>query len=785
MPTIASNILNNYPGVAIRFNPATGETLYVSGLYKDLILANLKTKDDIRISDLRSLIINEDQKKVTEITEENIQNQNNWNIEYRIEQNNNIYWLREQAQFNTSKKIPVIDLFIHDVTDFKIQNKKLKTDLTNANKSADLKNEFFASMSHEIRTPMNAVMGMAQILAKTQMDFEQKQYLGTIVNASHSLVQIINDILDVSKLDAGKIELINEETDLEKLCLDVCHLLTMHAEEKQIQLYLDYTPTNKNNVFTDSGRIRQILINLIGNALKFTKKGHVVLKVELTSVDNSQSYKFSVTDTGIGIPKDSQKHVFEAFSQADATISKQFGGTGLGLKICQKIVSLMNGEIGLESEPDKGSTFWFSLPLSHAKETLENKIDLSGKQCLLVDNDHKSLDIMSRILQQASATTTSVNESEDVLALLTSDERKFDYIIIDKNLTGLHGLKLASLIKKDKRYLDIPIILLTPISIKESKTQLFTSGINTYLKKPVSPSLLLNSLELSKNCKNQTEVTYVSNDNIRLDYKESKASFSGKALIVDDIEINQFILNALLSQLGLVADFANNGLEALDKLNNNNYDLIFMDCRMPIMDGYEATEKIRLLKNEKSKTPIIALTANTGERDKQECFDAGMDDFLSKPYTEKEVETILQTWIDKENIETSDISEDITGEFDNPVMDLQQFEAMKVTLDEEFTTFCTDLPDKFKAFHQDINNALIDGNMSIVHEKSQTLKGLSALIGATHVSELAMALERASNEKSLESANLALSKLDRAISEFQTFILENINPEMSDSVILF
>jgi len=782
MTSLCKKMVDNYPGIAVRYNAHTGKVLLIGGLYKDIFLSNYKSDANLVISDIRASIIKLDKKSVIESTEAHVNNQDNWNIEYRVKYQNKTVWLREQAQVDLEKKTPVVDLYISDVTEFKNKHKKLEKELTTATKSADLKNEFFASMSHEIRTPMNAVMGMAQILAKTQMDFEQEQYLDTIVNASHSLVQIINDILDVSKLEAGRIDLLEEEVDLEKLCLDVCHLLSMRAEEKQIKLYLDFKPTKRHRVVSDSGRIRQILINLIGNAIKFTEKGYVILSVEYDCTDSN--YKLSVTDTGIGIPKKAQKSVFEAFSQADATISKQFGGTGLGLQICKKLVSLMNGDLGIESEVNKGSTFWFSLPLQPLDE-LKTTETIEGTQCLLVDNDTVNLNIMENILCQAEAKVTRINDSEDVLALLTNSDNHYDHIIIDKDLAGLDGLKLASLIKKDKRYLNVPIILLTPISTKENKHKLFESGINAYLTKPLSPSILINAIVTSNNSENQTEAHYISNKSNNTDQEGKHFHFTGKALIADDLEVNQFILNSMLAQLGIVADFANNGLEALNKVKQNDYDLVFMDCRMPVMDGFEATQQIKALSDNKSDIPIIALTANAGERDKQQCYDAGMDGFLSKPYTETEIIDIITTWLSKDKIEIQhDVKETIV-ENKSKALDLTQLDAIRQTLGDEFDTFAEGISDKFKVYDDDISAALMEGNMGVVHEKSHALKGLSALIGAIEVSKLAKNLEQAGIEKDLETANLNLSKLKPAIAEFHTEILHSINPDMADSVILF
>jgi len=782
----SQSLLDNYPGLAIRIDPNSGDVLFIGGLYKTLLLGGLKKAENVTLAQIRSAIIKSDQKKVLETCKKRIADGENWNIEYRVKKNADTIWLREQAQFGKQQDKPVIDLFIHDVTLFKNQHKKLKNEIAEVNKSSGIKNEFFASMSHEIRTPMNAVMGMAQILAKTQMDADQKQYLSTIVNASNALVQIINDILDVSKLEAGKFELLEEEVDLERLCLDVCHLLVIRSDEKQIALNLNFRPVENKIVHGDGGRIRQILINLIGNAIKFTETGSVTLVVELESVNNINHYRFSVKDTGIGIPEEAQQNVFNAFSQVDASITKNFGGTGLGLQICQKLVSLMKGNIGLESELNKGSTFWFSIPMESFDEPPTSYIDFNKKHCLLVDNEPMSFEITKNILESTNLVVTGIKDSEDVLALLTDDKVKLNLIVLKKNLPGLDGLKLAELIKKDKRYSEVPVILLSPLTMKENRKQLMDHGINIYLTPPLTPSLLKIALHALTTIREKIEAVYISSKIIdQMDEDQQQYYFKGAVLIADDVEVNQFILNSMLSQFGIVSDFANNGLEALEKVKKNHYDLVFMDCRMPIMDGFEATEKIRKLSNSKAKIPVIALTANAGKSDEQACLQAGMDGFMTKPYTENEIFRVIKKWIARDEVDSSVISapEEIMPE--RVEIDMTQFQAIQASLGEKFPEFASALPDKFKSYQEDIYAALKDGDLTAAGEKAHAFKGIAALIGAVYTSELAQTIESAAEEKDLESINIALSKLNAAIERAESIILENLHPDLSESVILF
>lgn len=780
------DLIDNFPGIALRVDINTDKVLQIEGLYKSNMLDELAETKHLTLSKLRKLIFSADQKRITGKINQHIKNKENWNIEYRVNQKDKQIWLREQGQCSTQNGIPIVDLFIHDITWFKEKNAKLQKKMSLASKTADIKNEFFASMSHEIRTPMNAVMGMAQILAKTKVDFEQKQYLDTIISASDALVQIINDILDVSKLEAGKFDLLCEEQDLEVICLEVCNLLSIRAEEKQINLFLDFTLKEKKRVVVDGGRLRQILINLIGNAIKFTDQGDVTLVVELTSDKNEDLYSFSIKDTGIGISEKAQKSLFSAYSQADNTISKDFGGTGLGLQICQKLVEAMSGKIGIDSQLNKGSTFWFSIPLESVKEEQGTILNFNEKECLLIDSHPKSLAITKEVLDDSNLVVTSMSDPEEVLAYMTTTEKHFNLIVIQKKLLGLDGLRLVELIKKDKRYSYIPIVLLAPVGLEINRKELKKIGVNVYLTNPFSPTSLKKALHSLDSIQRKKEAIYISNKNIHsLEQENARYYANVSVLIADDVEVNRFILNSMLSKIGIVADFAENGLEALEKVKTNHYDLIFMDCRMPVMDGFEATKKIKSLESNKSKIPVIALTANAGQSDQQACHKAGMDDFMAKPYSETQLGDVIDTWIDSGKLQEKPANTAPVETDEKEEINLTQFNTLKSTMADEFFDFINSMPTKFSHYKSEIAGHLKDADYDSVHEKAHALKGLSALVGGVHISELAQSLEDAGKNKDIELATITLSKLTSANTRFESLIAHNLNLEYDKPVLIF
>ena len=789
MNNIDKNVLEHYPGITLRFDPKSKAVSYFEGAKKASLFPDILNSNTLSLNDFRKYIVNDKKSFVENQTQSGIKNSENWCIEYQVELQNKKIWLREQSYLSQEgeNSAPVIGLFIDEITQEKIEKQHFIDEIDKANESANSKNEFFASMSHEIRTPMNAVMGMAQILGKTVLDVEQKQYVNTIMSSSNALVQVINDILDFSKIEAGKIDLLKEEVDLEFLCLEICHLLSSRAHEKHLKIYLNYQVQTCKDVLVDKGRLRQILINLIGNAIKFTETGYVELLVEshAQAAASEREFKFSIKDTGIGISETAKNNLFKAYAQADGSISQRFGGTGLGLQISQHLISLMGGSISVDSKEGEGSNFWFVLPMQAREDSSDRQ--LAGKSCLLVGEDLYNNKMITEIMQRVSANVDVAATSDDAYKYLDGD-KVYDVFVVDYFGDKSEMMRLFRHIKSQPRHKNAASIMLTNMGAQENQFDLFEAGVDVYIPKPVSPNLVYKAIDASNNKPpNICKSLYISNENYSQDeFSEThELRANGKVLIAEDVEVNQVILKSMLTQIGLETEIVCNGAEAVDKLKSNSYDLVFMDCRMPVMDGFEATSKIRDMGIAHEQLTIVALTANAGESDKQSCLDAGMNDFLSKPYTEKDLLDIVAKWIETESIEK--IVEDGTkaGMVENEILDYVQFDCIKASLEDEFSNFALDITDKFIIYQQDIIDALKTADMGQVSEKAHSLAGVAAMIGAKQVCEIAKSIEEAGDEKDLEKSILGLSKLDAAISKTHSMIIICLNPEIEKSLLLF
>lgn len=770
-------------GAVAVFDTVAGRfLLFAGGLTKTIARSAAPSKFD----DLRVHVLSEDRAEVDAAVADGLITGKGWNLEYRITTPAGPRWIREEASLFDAA--PAATRCVHlQFTDITAERRRIETLETQLR----LRNEFFASMSHEIRTPMNGVMGMAQVLAKTRLDSEQRQYVTTIIESSKALVTIVNDILDLSKMEAGKLELSPEPMDLEKTAFDVCQLLASRASEKHLELILNYRQVFPKRIVADSGRLRQVLINLLGNAIKFTERGHVLLTVECERLSSdSATFLFKVSDTGVGIPKDACARLFKSYGQASAAVASKFGGTGLGLQISRQLVELMGGAIGVDSRPGEGSTFWFRLTLPIVPETQGiTVVDLTGKTGVVVDNSAVNRDILAQYLKDAGADVVLVAEAEDALALMSATAL-YDFAILDKNLRGVDGVKLAHLIKHSDTRKMLPVLLLTSVIERTDSAALRKAGVNAYLPKPVSCNLLYRALHtlLHTDLSGKESVFIASDDLVAHDHRINKGlKIRGRALVAEDVEINQMVLNALLSHAGLVVDFANNGREALAKWSKDDYDLIFMDCRMPEMDGYETARAIRQAVDGKTDVPIIALTANSSEDERRKCRDAGMDDFLAKPFTEAALMKTLQRWLQPTpgQDESAELTHyEVTAEHAQ-ALDVEQFNKLKSLMRDKFQDFAATVGTRFSERVESIGAALREGKMAHVHEVAHSLKGIAGMIGARQVQELAQGLELAGQDEDLAKASLDLVRLQQAVREARKLIQEQLNGELDRQVILF
>jgi two-component system, sensor histidine kinase and response regulator len=501
-----------------------------------------------------------------------------------------------------------------------------------ARKASAAKSEFLANMSHEIRTPMNAIIGMAELLNETDLTSRQRHYVSMFQSAGENLLNIINDILDISKVEAGHLELEQTGFNLSELVVSTCDIISERAMNKGIEFRITNGKDLPEYVIGDPARIRQVLVNLVGNAIKFTKKGSITVKFELvetrpgdfTTDPPTAVVRFSVIDTGIGIPENKIPIIFDNFTQSSSSTTREYGGTGLGLAISKRLVTLMGGEISVTSREGEGSCFTFTVPLDVAEApdpgSRNEPADIKGANILVVDDNAANREILRETLSSAGALVTEADNGLtgiEIFERARSMGNPFELIVLDGRLPDITGSEVAERVRQDK-LLNTACLLLSSDPQKEDFTIFRELGLPTPLVKPVKRQALLEAVSLALAAKRTPG---------------GSPNEKRTILIAEDNPDNQVLISAFLSESPHEVDMAVNGSEAVEKFTNRNYDLVLMDIQMPIMDGYEATRRIRSYEKEENavRTPILALTAHATTEERQKCLDAGCDGHLTKP----------------------------------------------------------------------------------------------------------------------------------------------------------
>lgn len=558
--------------------------------------------------------------------------------------------------FDDEGKPAVLLGILEDVTQRIEAEEELRQARDKAEEASHAKSDFLANMSHEIRTPMNAILGMSNFLLESKLNPDQKECARAIKTSGDTLLSIINDIIDISKIEAGKLVLEKVNFDFYETLHEVTGLYAYQAREKGIELIMEIDPALPRFLVGDSVRIKQVIANLISNALKFTSRGHVLLRAKKGKGD---SIDFTVEDTGIGIAKNKQNKIFEKFSQAEESTTRKFGGTGLGLAIVTQLIEIMGGSISVESEEGVGSKFKFNLIMKEGqqKEALPLEKGINKLRILVIDDYKMTRELISTLLERSGLANDQASSAEEALELIHKDNKKYDACIIDYALGGMNGIKFIEEVRKQKHFDQMALIMVSGAMEKKPYDELKAKGLDGFLAKPFRSDQIISAIKITTDNRrnNVTDAPFITRHNATKSFNPDGLDSKGvykqytdkKILAVDDTKMNMMVIKRVLKKFGVKISTAENGIEAVDAVKKQVFDAIFMDCQMPEMDGFQATMEIRKFEKEKGRSavPIIALTADAMVGDREKCLGFGMNDYINKPFKESDIAQALNIWV--------------------------------------------------------------------------------------------------------------------------------------------
>ncbi|MEW4487621.1 response regulator [Thalassoglobus sp. JC818] len=690
-------------------------------------------------------------------------------------------WPDREDTWVSTTKMPLRDSAGEVVGTFGISRditelKKTQDELQQARDSADLaskaKSDFLANMSHEIRTPMNAIIGMTELLLDTSLDRSQREYLKIVQESGESLLSLLNDILDFSKIEAGHLELDRRSFDLHQSIGNTLRSLALRAHAKGIELAYSIDPKIPMALIGDVGRLRQVIVNLVGNAIKFTSEGEVVLTIEaVESTQDLITLQISVRDTGIGIPEDKQALVFDEFQQADSSTTRTYGGTGLGLAISSRLVQLMNGEISVQSEAGSGSTFTFSaqLEIDHAEDSnvQPDVSEIEGARILIVDDNATNRRILTQMLSNWGVQPEAVHSAKaafEALRQAAETSRPIQAVLLDVNMPEASGFDFAEWVRKEVQFQTLPLLMLTSGGRPGDTERRRELNISAKMMKPVKQSEVFEEIVRALGVQPSAGMNEVEEASLDVD------QFKGcRVLLAEDNLVNQKLAVGILNKLNCEVTVAETGIEAIDKWQKAEFDVILMDIQMPDLDGLQATQQIRALEAEDKHLPIIAMTAHAMSGDREKCLAAGMDDYLSKPVRVGELREKLSSIMNSSNGSSSTSTPDAGSPVEDPWKNYDWSVALENVagdlelLETVLDAFLAEYPPLLEGIRTSIENEEFDR----LSKNAHTLKGTLLSIGALAPAETLLSLEECAKN---EDSNRAQTLNHQLRSEFEKLI---------------